>query len=119
MVSWIEVHLTAEGDNRTRFELRHLAPVDEAMAEQYGPGAVGLGWEGAFWGLANHLADRQSSITPEEGLAWMMSSDGTEFMRLAGDAWIAADIADGTEPDKARRRGDAVLAAYTTPPDQA
>jgi uncharacterized protein YndB with AHSA1/START domain len=119
MVSWIEVHLTAAGDGRTKFELRHLAPVDEAMAEQYGPGAVGLGWEGGFWGLANYLADRQSSITPEEGLAWMMSPDGKEFMRLSSDAWIEADIADGTEPAKARRLGDAVFAAYTTAPDQA
>ena len=119
MVSWIEVHLTPEGDGRTRFELRHLAPVDEAMAEQFGPGAVGLGWEGGFWGLANYLADRESSVTPEEGLAWMMSADGKEFLRLSSEAWIAADVADGTDPAKARRLGDAVYAAYTTMPDQA
>jgi len=119
MVSWIEVHLTPAGDGRTRFELRHLAPVDEAMAEQFGPGAVGLGWDGGLWGLANHLAAPGSSMTPQEGLAWMASPEGKEFMRLSSDAWIEADIADGTEPEKARRLGDAVYAAYTTVPDQA
>jgi uncharacterized protein YndB with AHSA1/START domain len=113
MTSWIEVHLTALGDDRTRFELRHLAPVDEAMAEQFGPGAVGLGWDGALWGLAHHLDDREASITPEEGRTWMASPEGQKFMRLSSDAWVAADIADGTEPAKARRLGDAVYAAYT------
>jgi hypothetical protein len=98
--------------------LRHLAPVDEAMAEMYGPGAVGLGWDGGLLGLANYVADRESAITPEEGLAWMATPDGKEFMRLAGDAWIDADIADGTDPAKARRLGDAVYAAYTTDPAQ-
>jgi uncharacterized protein YndB with AHSA1/START domain len=117
MVSWIEVTLTPSAGG-TRFELRHLAPVDEAMAEMYGPGAVGLGWDGGLLGLANYVADRESAITPEEGLAWMATPDGKEFMRLAGDAWIDADIADGTDPAKARRLGDAVYAAYTTDPAQ-
>lgn len=119
MVSWIEVHLTALGDGRTRFELRHRAPVDEVMAEQFGPGAVGLGWEGAFLGLASYLTERPASITPEEGLAWMMSAEGREFLRLSSEAWVEADIADGTDPATARRLGGAVLAAYTTAPDPA
>jgi uncharacterized protein YndB with AHSA1/START domain len=118
MVSWIEVTLTPAAGG-TRFELRHLAPVDEAMAEMYGPGAVGLGWDGGLLGLANYVADRDASITPAEGMAWMGTPDGKEFMRLSSDAWIDADIADGTEPEKARRLGDAVYAAYTTAPDQA
>ncbi|WP_433797699.1 SRPBCC family protein [Actinoplanes sp. CA-252034] len=63
-VSWVEVRLVPEGDGRTRFELEHVAHVADEHWEQYGPGAVGLGWEGAFWGLANHLDTPEATITP-------------------------------------------------------
>ena len=42
-VSWIEVRLTAESDDRTRFELEHIAHVDDQRWAEFGPGAVGVG----------------------------------------------------------------------------
>ncbi|MEU8661264.1 SRPBCC family protein [Actinoplanes philippinensis] len=112
-VSWVEVRLTPEGDGRTRFELEHVAHVDDEHWEQYGPGAVGLGWEGAFWGLANHLDDPAATITPEAAMEWAMSPDGITFMRLSADAWTEADIAFGTDPETARRQAANTLKAYT------
>jgi uncharacterized protein YndB with AHSA1/START domain len=44
-VSWIEVRLTPEGDNRTRLELEHTGHPKAEFWEQFGPGAAGLGWD--------------------------------------------------------------------------
>ena len=44
-VSWIELRLAPEGDDRTRFELTHIAHVDDERWAQFGPGAVGIGWD--------------------------------------------------------------------------
>ena len=51
-VSWIEVHLTPESDERTRFTLEHVAHVDDQRWTEYGPGAVGVGWDSGLLGLA-------------------------------------------------------------------
>lgn len=110
-VSWVEVRITPEGDG-TRFALEHVALVDDEHWEQFGPGAVGLGWEGTFWGLSNHLTTPEVTITPEAAMEWSMSSDGKDFLRLSSQAWIEADIASGTDPDRARRQGDNTLKAY-------
>src|SRR4051794_25246916 len=55
-VSWVDVTL-APDDGGTRLRLEHSAPSAEDHWAQYGPGAVGLGWEAALMGLAGHLAD--------------------------------------------------------------
>ena len=112
-VSWVEVRLTPEGDGRTRFELEHVAHVADEHWRQFGPGAVGLGWEGALWGLANHLATPEAPITPEAALAWAASEDGKTFLRLSADAWAEADIAFGTDPEEARLQADNTFKAYT------
>ncbi|GAB1642924.1 SRPBCC family protein [Krasilnikovia sp. MM14-A1259] len=112
-VSWIEVRLVPEGDDRTRFELEHVAHVGDEFAEKFGPGAVGIGWDGALYGLANHLADRAAPKDPQAVAAWMGSSEGHEFMRLSSDSWAEADIAAGTDPQRARRQADESYAAYT------
>src|SRR5690349_8035252 len=50
-VSWVEVRLTELDPGRTRFELQHVAHVDDQRWTEYGPGAVGVGWDGALLGL--------------------------------------------------------------------
>ena len=111
-VSWVEVRLTAEGDGRTRFELEHTAPIDDHW-DQFGPGAVGIGWDMAVWGLANHLAAPDAPLDKAEAMAWMGSPDGKRFMKSSSDAWAAADIADGTDQATAERRAATTYAAYT------
>ena len=44
-VSWIEVRLDPDGDGRTASTLEHIAHVDDERWLQYGPGAVGVGWD--------------------------------------------------------------------------
>src|SRR3954470_737733 len=70
-ISWIEVRLTEEGDG-TRFTLTHIAQVDDATWEQFGPGATGIGWDGAVLGLSLHLT-RGAANDPAEAMAWSMT----------------------------------------------
>ena len=112
-VSWIEVRLTAEGEGRTRFELVHMAPVTDELADQFGPGAVGVGWDSGLLGLANYLAEPGAALDPQAAAAWAASDEGKQFMRLSSDAWAEADIAAGTDAERARTLADNTYAAYT------
>jgi uncharacterized protein YndB with AHSA1/START domain len=114
-VSWIEVRLTPEGDG-TRFELEHVAHIDERW-DEFGPGAVGIGWDGALVGLVLHLAAPGTAVDPEAAMAWMMSPEGIRFMTASNEAWYEADVAAGADPAKARAAADRTLKAYTTPPE--
>jgi uncharacterized protein YndB with AHSA1/START domain len=112
-VSWVEVRLSAEGDGRTRFELEHVAHVADEFWDQYGPGAVGVGWDGALLGLAMHVADPAVPVDPAAVAAWTASDGGKLFYRLSSDAWAEASIANGTDPAAARAQADRTYAFYT------
>jgi uncharacterized protein YndB with AHSA1/START domain len=112
-VSWVEVRLTPEGDGRTRFELEHVAHVADEFWEQYGPGAVGIGWDAGLLGLAMHLADPAAPRDQAAIEAWMGSDEGKLFYRLSSDSWAEAAVTDGTDPAVARERADRCYAAYT------
>jgi uncharacterized protein YndB with AHSA1/START domain len=117
MTSWIELRLFAEGDGATRFELDHISLVGDHWKE-FGPGAVGIGWDLGLLGLSLHLASGGEPVDKEKVMAWTTSEEGVRFMRLSGDAWCEADIADGTDPDEARAAAGRTFAAYTTPPSE-
>jgi uncharacterized protein YndB with AHSA1/START domain len=111
-VSWIEVRLTAEPEGRTRLALDHIAHVDDGQWAEFGPGAVGIGWDMGFMGLAVYLssggrADRQESAD------WAASAEGREFMTLSSQRWCEASIAAGTDQADARAAADRTVAAYT------
>ena len=111
-VSWIEVRLTAEPEGRTRLALEHIAHVDDGQWAEFGPGAVGIGWDMGFMGLAVYLssggrADRQESAD------WAASAEGREFMSLASERWCDASVAAGTDPAGARAAAERTTAAYT------
>lgn len=115
-ISWIEVRLTPEGDERTRFTLEHVAHVDDVRWTEYGPGAVGVGWDSGLLGLAGHLDADGGGITPDQAAEWIGSADGRRFMTLSGEAWAEADIAGGTDPQAARAAAARTIAAYTGAP---
>lgn len=114
-VSWIEVRLR-EADGGTRFQLEHVARVDDETWAEYGPGAVGLGWDMGLLGLAAHLSDQDSGVGPDES-AWAASPDGLLFMTLGSEAWFEASVAAGTPEPEARAAADRTLAAYTAQPE--
>jgi uncharacterized protein YndB with AHSA1/START domain len=109
-VSWIEVRLTAVDDG-TRFELHHTALVGEHW-DSFGPGAVGIGWDGMLLGLANYLATGQG-MSQEDAAAWMATDEAKAFYTASGRRWTEADIAFGTDPAKAKEVGDRTIAFYT------
>lgn len=114
-VSWVDVRLTSLGD-QTRLELVHLAPADPAKWAEFGPGAVGVGWEMALMGLAAHLTAGDGG-DPVAVAAWMGSPDGIAFMTGSSIAWGEASIAAGEDPKQARAAAARCTAAYTVPPE--
>lgn len=92
-VSWVVLTLTPEGD-QTRLELEHTSPI-HPMAAHYGPGAVGIGWDLGFYGLALHVANPTSTNSPEASEAWSVSPEGKNVIRISSDGWGAANIANG------------------------
>ncbi|WP_248958045.1 SRPBCC family protein [Sphaerisporangium perillae] len=112
--SWIEVRLSPEPDGRARFELEHTAIVGAHWGE-FGPGAVGIGWEMGLMGLALHLSSGQA-VDLEAGAAWAASDEGRLFMTLSGERWGDADAAAGTDEAVARAAAERTIAAYTAAP---
>lgn len=115
MVSWLEVSLT-EADGGTTMSLRHEAPFDEGFWSQFGPGAVGVGWDLALMGLGLHLTSG-AALDPQEAEAWAMSEEGIRFSTAAAHGWADAAIADGDDPTAAREAADRTVAFYTTVPE--
>ena len=111
-VSWIDVSIGSEGPDRARLVLEHIAEVvDDAIWRQFGPGAVGMGWDSMLLGLAIHLNTRES-IDPSEGQQWTGTEDGRRFLTLSADEWYAANVAFGVDPAEARAMADRCLKAY-------
>ena len=114
-VSWIEVRLTAEAADRTRLEIEHIARVGDERWAQFGPGAVGIGWDMIIMGLSLHLSGRPT-LDPAEGAAWAASDEGRHFMTLSGESWCQAHIASGGDGAEARAMAERTIAAYTATP---
>jgi len=113
-VSWIEVRLAATADGGTIFTLEHTGSVGDEKWAEYGPGAVGVGWDGMVLGLAQHFSG--GALVPAEAMAWMMSDEGRQFMTLSSLRWQDANIAAGTDPDVAKAAAERTTAAYTAVP---
>jgi uncharacterized protein YndB with AHSA1/START domain len=111
-VSWLTVTLEPESADATRLTLEHAAHVDQDRWDQYGPGAVGLGWDMALLGLALHLATRQA-LDPAEAAGWFASDPGKGFLRTTSDDWARASIAAGTTRDAALAAAERTRAFYT------
>ena len=112
-VSWIAIRLTPEAEGRTRFALEHIAHVEDEMWAQYGPGAVGVGWDQGLLGLSLYLAGSEDLPERDEVEAWQLSDVGREYARLSSGQWAEASIASGTDSDAARAAADRTTAFYT------
>jgi uncharacterized protein YndB with AHSA1/START domain len=117
-VSWIELRLTPEPAGGTRFTLEHIAHVEDELWAQFGPGAVGVGWDGGVLGLTLHITSGGELPDREAVEAWQTSEEGRAFFALASERWTEASIAAGTDPEAARAAGARTTEFYTVPAAQ-
>ncbi|HEU4409162.1 MAG TPA: SRPBCC family protein [Polyangiaceae bacterium] len=114
-VSWVEVRLEPlAGGEKTRLTLEHAAHVDDARWGEFGPGAVGVGWDLGLLGLSLYLdAGGGADDVTAAGQAWAGGDEGKEFIRRCSEGWCQASIAGGTDPQAARAAADRTTAFYT------
>jgi uncharacterized protein YndB with AHSA1/START domain len=110
-ISWVELRLSGSQEG-TVLQLTHTAPVDAERWKEFGPGAVGVGWDTALYGLGLHL-ESGAAIDPVEAQAWMTSPEGIDFLTAASGAWGRASVAAGEAPDAAEAAAARTTAAYT------
>jgi uncharacterized protein YndB with AHSA1/START domain len=115
-VSWIDVRVVPEPDGTARLELEHIAHVDDERWAEFGPGAVGVGWDMGLLGLTGHLSGTPA-LEPKDAMAWQLSAEGREFATLSSERWFEASVAAGTDEQAARAAADRTTAAYTATPD--
>jgi uncharacterized protein YndB with AHSA1/START domain len=113
-LSWLEVRLTQDGE-RTTLQLAHEEPLETGRWRQFGPGAVGIGWDLSLVGLGRHL-DGAAPLSPQEAAAFVASPDTAELIRRAAAGWAAAAAAAGDDPGQAQQAAARTVAFYTPPP---
>ena len=100
-ISWIDVRLTAEDPTPLVSSSRDTAPVDEHW-DQFGPGAVGIGWDLGLIGMSLHLASG-APVDAAEVDEWTRSPEGLQFMTSSSDSWRDADRGVGHARRRRRR----------------
>ena len=113
--SEVVVRLTPAGAGSTTVELEHIAVVPDEFWDQFGPGAVGVGWDGAVLGLSLHL--RGGSVS--DPIAWQVSAEGREFFAYSSAAWGAAYEASGADPDVVAKAVANTTEFYAPAPQEA
>jgi uncharacterized protein YndB with AHSA1/START domain len=115
MMSWLAVTLSPAQDG-TMLELVHEAPVDPDVWDQFGPGAVGVGWDLALLGLGLHI-ESGASVDREWAATFTFSAEGVDFVRRAAAGWADAAVDDGDQPGGAHDAAARTVAFYTTAPE--
>ena len=115
--SWVNVRLVARAAGRTELELEHIAHVPGDFWAQYGPGAVGVGWDLALMGVGEYVENpTKMAVTPETAAAWSASEEGREYARRASAEWGRAAVAGGMSEADAQGAADRTTAFYTGVP---
>ncbi|MFB9278726.1 SRPBCC family protein [Cohnella cellulosilytica] len=109
-LSWVELRISAEGEERSRLKLSHICPIDDHW-RKFGPGAVGVGWDLGLVGLAYHLSSGNPVHIDEN--AFGASSEGKAFMAECSEDWRRAAVAAGENPSWAEAAAKQVTAFYT------
>jgi uncharacterized protein YndB with AHSA1/START domain len=110
--TWVNVSLAAKGAG-TLLQLEHIALIagGEPFWDQFGPGAVGVGWDLTLMGLALHLASG-AAVDPAEVAAWSASDEGKSFAAQSSDDWRRASIAYGTDEAAANAAAEQTTKFY-------
>ena len=113
-ISWVEVLLSSDGANRTRLKLTHTAHLSDHWT-QYGPGAVGVGWELGLLGLDLHIVKPEEPKLDEE--VFSMSPEGKALGIGSAEGWGQAAIAAGEDSEAALAAVKRTAAFYTGTPE--
>jgi len=111
--SQVEVRLSPTGEGKTLLRLDHAAVVPPEMWAEYGPGAVGVGWDLGLVGLSMHLQD--PSATKPEGVE--SSPEVRRFIPRSSAAWGAALAATGADSAQVDKAVANTTAFYAPDPD--
>lgn len=111
-LSEVEVRLTEISSEQTQLELEHVARIRPEFA-LYGPGAVGVGWDGGLMGLGLYLAGGEMSESERE--AWPMSAEARVFNTDSSAAWGVAYAASGADPETVAKAVAATTEFYVPP----
>lgn len=117
MTSYVDVRIDADDEERSRLTLVHSGDIEGEFWDQFGPGAVGVGWDLAFAGLGHHLETGTDQLL--EASAWGETEEAKRFMTGSARRWADAAIADGAPEDEARAQQAATTAFYTGAPEEA
>ncbi|MDZ4373530.1 MAG: SRPBCC family protein [Phenylobacterium sp.] len=112
--SWVVVRIVEDGEG-ARLTLEHIVRAEDLDGDhwkQFGPAAVGVGWDLSFLGLGLYLATG-SEKPIESDPAWGGTNEAKSFMTGSAEAWGAAHIASGEDPATARRMAAATATFYT------
>jgi uncharacterized protein YndB with AHSA1/START domain len=111
-LSELEVRLTSTGEGMTTLELEHTAIVPEDAWAMFGPGAVGVGWDGGLLGLSLHLR----GLSGGDPVAWQLSEEGRAFNTRCSEAWGVANEAAGADREAAASAVANTTAFYAPEP---
>jgi uncharacterized protein YndB with AHSA1/START domain len=106
-VGRIVVNLVPTDDGGTLLELNHLVPSPPEHWEEFGPGAVGIGWEAMLMGVGLHLATPDAPRPAPDELPPL-----EDFFRGSGTAWGEAAVAGGADPEWAQASARRAVSAY-------
>ena len=109
-VSWVEVNIAGEGAGRARVTLSHTALLSPHW-DEFGAGAVGVGWETGLLGLALHLT--QPDAPKPDAEEFITSLEGRALIVGSSDGWAQASIEAGEAPEAARAAAARTAAFYT------
>ena len=109
-VSWVDVRVSENETGHAKLVLQHLQHGSQHW-EEYGPGAVGVGWELGLISLSVHIT--KPSAPKLDGIALVSSPEGKTLISGSCELWGQAAIAAGTAPDVANAAAARTNAFYT------
>ncbi len=108
-VSWVDALLAGEGSG-ARLTLEHVAYISDFW-KQFGPGAVGVGWDIGLVGLDHHL--RSGGAEKFDEAAFSAAEDGKKFIRGCAEDWRRAAVESGDDETEAAAASMQTAAFYT------
>lgn len=106
----VQVSLTKVQEG-TVLTLRHTLPRNQHW-DQYGPAAVGLGWDGMLLALSFYLQG-DDRLAPEDQQAFSAGEEGRAFTKRSAEAWKDAHVKAGADELKAEQAARQSYEAYT------